>query len=94
MTDESTTDEADLVWQPRCPNCLVEHYLPNTVAISTGQAACGICGHRQTFANVEDYRAALRAARDRQEQRRTGRPDARKAFLDALHRQERPQARE
>ena len=54
------------VMQPRCPNCLTEHPGPAVWTISHGQP-CPACGHAQIFEEIDDYRAALRAARQRRQ---------------------------
>lgn len=58
--------------QPRCVNCLAEHYGPAVLAISHGHLACESC-HQVTkvYTDLERYRADLRAARLRSFVRRS-----------------------
>ncbi len=72
MTDDQARDpdDEDLVWQPRCPNCLHEHYVLNVVSISAGLVPCGNCGQRRSFNTEEEYREALRATYARLDEER------------------------
>lgn len=55
------------IMQPRCPGCLLEHYGPHVWEISHG-SPCPRCGHDTVYERIDDYRAALAAARARRDQ--------------------------
>lgn len=55
-----------VVCQPRCVFCGIGHYAPAVPAVSRGKAGCHNCGRvPPVFHSEDEYRAAVRAARER-----------------------------
>jgi hypothetical protein len=66
MFEDTPIPESDVVVQPRCVHCGMEHYALAVWAISHGHGACHNCGFTPpVFTNPQEYRDALRRARER-----------------------------
>lgn len=59
------TADKEIAMQSRCIHCLGEHYAPNVIAISYGEAVCHNCGRFSREMPWADYVEALSAARER-----------------------------
>lgn len=67
MSDEEDLTGEKLAMQSRCPTCLGEQYVLNVIPFSQGNYGCSVCGAKTKPMTYEQWRAALRKARERDE---------------------------